>query len=55
MDSSPIKSMRDYRRTLREIEGLMGARPETPEGDRLDKLVTLVEAFERKRYSLNLG
>jgi HTH-type transcriptional regulator / antitoxin HigA len=54
MDIAPIKSQRDYRRTLKEIEGLMAARRNTPEGDRLDVLVTLVEAWERKHYPLNL-
>jgi HTH-type transcriptional regulator/antitoxin HigA len=46
MDIQPIKSERDYRRTLREIEGVMSARRDTPQGDRLDALVTLVEAWE---------
>jgi HTH-type transcriptional regulator/antitoxin HigA len=54
MDITPIKSNRDYRRVLREIEGLMKARRNTPEGDRLDVLVTLVEAWERKHYRLDL-
>ena len=54
MDIAPIKSHRDYRRALKEIEGLMIARRNSPEGDRLDVLVTLVEAWERKRYPLDL-
>lgn len=54
MDIAPIKTQRDYRRALKEIEGLMMAKRNTPEGDRLDVLVTLVEAWERKRYSLDL-
>ena len=54
MDIAPIKSHRDYRRVLREIEGLMNARRNSPEGDRLDVLVTLVEAWERKHYPLDL-
>jgi hypothetical protein len=45
-----IKTQRDYRRTLKEIEGLMNAKRNTPEGDRLDVLVMLVEAWEAKRY-----
>ena len=44
MDIAPIKSRRDYRRVLKEVEGLMSGRCNTPEGDRLDVLVTLVEA-----------
>jgi HTH-type transcriptional regulator/antitoxin HigA len=54
MNISPIKSQRDYRRALNEIEGLMSAKRNTPEGDRLDVLVTLVEAWERKHYPLDL-
>jgi HTH-type transcriptional regulator/antitoxin HigA len=46
MDIAPIKSHRDYRRVLKEIEGLMDARRNSLEGDRLDALVTMVEAWE---------
>ena len=54
MDVKPIKTKRDYRRTLKEIEGAMGAKRGTPEGDRLDILVTLVEAWEAKHYPIDL-
>ncbi len=54
MEIQPIKSIRDYRRALKEIEGLMRARSNTPQGDRLDVLVTLVEAWEGKHYPLDL-
>ncbi|HEX9645979.1 MAG TPA: transcriptional regulator [Alphaproteobacteria bacterium] len=54
MDVTPIKSKRDYRRALKEIEGLMDAKRGTPEGDRLDVLVTLVEAWEAKHYPIDL-
>ena len=54
MDIAPIKTRRDYRRVPAEIEGLMTARRNSPEGDRLDVLVTLVEAWERKHYPLDL-
>ena len=47
MDIAPIKSDRDYRRVLKEIMGLMSARRNSPEGDRLDVPFTLVEASER--------
>jgi HTH-type transcriptional regulator/antitoxin HigA len=46
MDIPPIKSQRDYRRVLKQIEGLMNAQRNTPQGDRLDELVALVEAWE---------
>jgi len=48
----PIRTKADYRTALKEIEVLMPARPGTPEGDRLDVLATLVEAWEKKRYPL---
>ena len=54
MDIAPLKNRRDYRHALKEIEILMQARRNTPEGDRLDVLVTLVEAWERKHYPLDL-
>ncbi|MGK2873059.1 MAG: helix-turn-helix domain-containing protein [Alphaproteobacteria bacterium] len=54
MNISPVKTQRDYRRTLKEIEGLMGAKRGTPDGDRLDILATLVEAWEAKHYVLDL-
>jgi len=54
MDIAPLKNRRDYRQALKEVETLMQARRNTPEGDRLDVLVTLVEAWEHKRYPLDL-
>jgi HTH-type transcriptional regulator/antitoxin HigA len=53
MRIAPIKTRRDYKRTLEEIEGLMNAKRNTPAGDRLDVLVTLVEAWEAKHYPLD--
>lgn len=54
MDVIPIRTKRDHTRALREIEQLMHARRGTPEGDRLDVLVTLVEAWEAKHYRIDL-
>lgn len=54
MDIKPIKTKKDYKRTLQEIESLMGAKKGSAEGDRLDILVTLVEAYERKAFSFDL-
>jgi HTH-type transcriptional regulator/antitoxin HigA len=54
MEIAPIKNRRDHRRALKDIEGLMSAKRNTPEGDRLDVLVTLVEAWERKQYPFDL-
>src|SRR5687767_15949854 len=52
MTVKPIKTERDYQKALREIEKLWDAKPNTPKGDRLDVLVALVEAFERKHYEI---
>jgi len=54
MDIKPIRTKADHRAALKEIEGLMSARAGTPEGDRLDVLATLVEAWEKKHYPLEL-
>jgi HTH-type transcriptional regulator/antitoxin HigA len=54
MDIKPIKTDTDYRAALLEIESLMMAEPDSPEGDKLDVLVTLVEAYEAKHYPLDL-
>jgi HTH-type transcriptional regulator/antitoxin HigA len=48
MNIAPIKTTRDYDRTLRRIEQLMDAKPGTKNGDELDVLTTLVEAYEAK-------
>jgi HTH-type transcriptional regulator / antitoxin HigA len=53
MDIAPIRTRRDYRKALKRIEGLMRAKRGTPEGDCLDVLVTLVEAWERQHYPLD--
>jgi HTH-type transcriptional regulator/antitoxin HigA len=52
MEIRPIKNEEDYQAALDEIERLFGAIPDTPEGDRLDVLVTLVEAYEDKHFSI---
>ncbi|SRR5713101_3814528 len=52
MEIKPIRTKADHRAALKEIEALMPARPGTPEGDRLDVLATLVEAWEKKRYRM---
>lgn len=48
----PIKTEADYEAALEEIDRLMDAEPDTPEGDRLDVLTTLVEAWEQKHYQI---
>ncbi|MEA2822116.1 MAG: HTH-type transcriptional regulator / antitoxin HigA [Bradyrhizobium sp.] len=50
MELAQIRTERDYRRVMKEIDGLMDARHNTPEGDRLDVLVKLVEAWEASLF-----
>ena len=54
MDIKPIKTDADYHATLRDIEQLMSAGLDTQKGERLDSLVTLVEAYERQHFPLDL-
>ena len=49
----PIRSEADYDAALAEIERLWGARARTPEGDRLDILATLVDAYENEHYPMD--
>ena len=46
MDIKPIKTEADYEAALREVEHLFDSSPNTPEGDRLEVLATLIEAYE---------
>ena len=52
MTIKPIKTERDYRTALKEIERLWDAKPNTLRGDRLEVLVTLVEAYEQRHYKV---
>ena len=52
-DIKPIRNEADYEATLAEIEQLMTAKSGTRAGDRLDVLVTLVEAYEDKHWSID--
>lgn len=54
MEIKPIKTEADYRAALKAVDALMTAKPETPEGEHLDLLVTLIEAYEHKHYPLDL-
>lgn len=54
MEIKPIKTKADYQAALKDIDTLMRAKPRTAAGDRLEVLVTLVEAYEAKRYPLGL-
>ena len=50
MNIKPIKTETDYKEALQVVENLMDAKTDTPEGDSLDVLVTLIEAYEAKHH-----
>jgi len=52
MEFRPIKTKSDYRRALREVERLWDAEPGTEAGDRVDVLVTLIEAYETAHHPI---
>lgn len=52
MEIKPIRSEADYQAALKEIEKLMESLPGTVEGDRLDVLVTLVDAYEASHFPI---
>jgi HTH-type transcriptional regulator / antitoxin HigA len=54
MEIKPIRTETDYQAAIRRIEALWGATQGTPEGDELEVLTTLVEAFESKHYPIDL-
>jgi HTH-type transcriptional regulator/antitoxin HigA len=55
MDIKPIRTEADYQAAMREVESLMTAEFGTPEGDRLDVLATLVEAYEAKHFPMEVA
>ena len=52
MDIKPIRSEADYKMNLDRIEALLDAEPGSPEGDELDVLSMLTEAYEQKNYAI---
>lgn len=56
MEIRPIRSEADYKMALKAISRLMESDPEpgTPDGDRLDILATLVQAYEARHFPIDL-
>jgi HTH-type transcriptional regulator/antitoxin HigA len=54
MEIRPIHTDADYQAALKEVSALVDADPQpgTPEGDRLDNLATLVEAYEARHIPI---
>lgn len=54
MEIKPIRTEADYETALKEVEKLIESQPGTPEGDRMDVLVTLIEAYEDRHFPIPL-
>jgi HTH-type transcriptional regulator/antitoxin HigA len=54
MNIKPIKTKKDYENALKEIERLFDAKPNTPNGDRLEVLTALVEAYEEQHFPIDI-
>lgn len=52
MKIRPIRTKSDYRKALKEAERLWDADPGTPDGDLVDVLVTLIQAYEARHYPI---
>lgn len=52
MEIKPIKTEKDYNTAIQRIEALWGAKRNSPEGDEMDLLCTIVEAYEIKHYPI---
>jgi HTH-type transcriptional regulator/antitoxin HigA len=48
----PIRTKRDHEAALKEVERLWGAKVGTRDGDRLDVLATLIDAYEAEHYPM---
>jgi len=55
MEIIPIRTEKDYRAALRVVATLVeqDPSPDTPDGERLDVLSTLIEAYEQKHYAID--
>jgi HTH-type transcriptional regulator / antitoxin HigA len=52
MHLKPIRTAADHEAALVEVERLFDASPQTPEGDLLEVLITLIEAYEEKHHDI---
>ncbi|EQA35120.1 toxin-antitoxin system, antitoxin component, Xre family [Leptospira inadai serovar Lyme str. 10] len=52
MEIKPIKSAKDHDLALKEIEKLWNSKKNTPEYDKLDILITLVDSYENKHFPI---
>ena len=52
-EMKPIRTEADYEAALKEVAALWGAASDTPKGDRLDVLATLIDVYEAKHYAMD--
>ena len=52
MNIKPVRTIRGYNNALKSVETLMNAKIGTADGDALDALVTLIQAYEEKYFPL---
>ncbi len=52
-EMKPIRTEADYEAALKGVEALWGAAIDTPDGDRLDVLATLIDVYEDKHYAMD--
>ena len=52
MNIKPIRTEKDYEEALAQIDVIFDAQPDTPDGDLLELLTLLVEAYEEQRYPI---
>src|SRR5262245_50953503 len=52
-DVRPIRTEQDYEAALAEVERLWGSKLGTRDGDRLDVLATLIDAYESEHFSFD--
>jgi HTH-type transcriptional regulator / antitoxin HigA len=52
MDIHPIKTEADYQAALQRVDELLDAQPNTPEGDALDLLTTVITAYETQHFPI---
>jgi len=49
----PIRTEADHDHAVTRVSEIIGARPETPEGEELDILATLVDAYESRHHAID--
>ncbi len=53
MDIKPIETDAEYRAALKEVGRLLVARPDTPEGKKLDVLLALIDAYDDTHFEVD--